>query len=210
MVVRYRLGAGGPDDWRADSGPNPSFTRAPSLSDITGFLRAADAELIVVERDGQLEQIPTAAITSLRQLSARAVRNSEVRVVERQLTEAAGGEEMATIDGWAVSAAPNAAPNHANPRANAAVPLDFGASTAALDLIRAWYAARGLPAHLVVAARLLPGAQSLGAETEYEVLTDADGAAAEVLATDTEARLRLRAKGFALHHTTLAIDLPTA
>lgn len=202
VVVRYRLGTGGPDDWRAV--PNPAVTRGPALSDLTGILLSATAEELVVERDGVAEHVPAAAITSVRQLSVRVVRNSAIRAVERTLTDAAEAAERTWIDGWLVSAGPDPAAV----RATSAVPLLFGASAAALDGIRAWYAGRDLPARVVVADRLLrPSQVSASPGTGYEVLLGPDGTPVEVPESDQDERLRLRADGFGLHHTVRVLDL---
>ncbi|MFZ2509960.1 MAG: GCN5 family acetyltransferase [Gordonia sp. (in: high G+C Gram-positive bacteria)] len=202
VVVRYRLGAGGPDDWRAASGSNPSFTRAPSLSDITGFLRSSDTAALSIERDGVLEQVPVAAITAIRQLSARTVRNTEVRAVERRLTDAVGAAETATLDGWTVLHSPDSSAV----RANAAVPLEFGANAGALEKIRAWYTERGSTPRVIVPERLLRSAEFPGPAQEYEVLTNNDEVV-EVSGGDLDERMRLRESGFGLHHTFLMIEL---
>lgn len=205
VVVRYRLGAGGPDDWRADSGPNPSFAHTPSLSDITGVLRRADGRSLWIERDGTEERVPVSAIVSLRQLSMRTVRNSEIRAVERRLTESARATETATIDGWTATYSPDSDAV----RANAAVPLELGASAAALRAIGAWYAERGRAARIVVPERLLRSAEIPGSRREYEALTRA-GELAEVPGDAADERRRLRANGFGLHHTFWVIDPVTA
>lgn len=204
VVVRYRLGVGGPDDWRAASGPNPAFERAPTLSDLTGILASATPDGLVIERDGVPEYVPAAAVTSIRQLSARVVRNSEIRAVERILTDAVAAAERAEVDGWTVSADPSSAAV----RANAAVPLEFGANAAGLDRVRDWYASRGIAARAVVPERLLRTAEaSASAGAAYEVLVAPDGTPVEVPGVDRGERLRRRADGYALHHTFRLIDL---
>jgi len=204
VVVRYRLGAGGPDDWRAASGPNPAFERAPTLSDLTGILVSATPDALVIERDGVAERVPVDAVTSIRQLSARVVRNSQIRAVERALTEAAPAAERAEVDGWVVSADPSSAAVHAH----AAVPLEFGANAAGLDRVREWYAARGIAARALVPERLLRTAEVSGAAgAAYEVLEAPDGTPVAVPGDDRTERMRLRAAGYTLHHTFRLIDL---
>lgn len=233
VVVRYRLNSGGPDDWRATA--NPALSRTPSLSDLTGVLIDDDGAALVVERDGAAERIPHAAITSVRQLSRRVVRNSQIREVERALTAATPAAERVVLDGWTVSADPGSTAL----RANAAVPLEFGASAAALDRVRGWYADRGRPALVVVPERLLRTAEvSPRPGAEYEVLVGArpsggsrlrsiiEGGAptegdepaeggtpdeergpVEVAAADRAARIEWRARGYELHHTFVVADL---
>ncbi|WP_159067559.1 GNAT family N-acetyltransferase, cg3035/Rv0428c family [Gordonia iterans] len=256
IVVRYRLGAGGPADWRTAPGaqragrdaaaPDPALVHSPALSDVTGFLIERNDDELLVERDGARERIPAAAITSLRRLSATPVRNSEIRALERALTEATPAAERVELDGWILSASPDAAevtrparsapaaemtrparsaPGAEStrparsapgaeyaPRANAAVPLAFGASPAALTAITAWYLDRGLPARVVVPERLLRIADVTGSGpgTEYEVLVDPTGDAAEVPGADRAERLRLRSNAYRLHHTFAVVDLDQA
>ncbi|MFT3660948.1 MAG: GCN5 family acetyltransferase [Gordonia sp. (in: high G+C Gram-positive bacteria)] len=205
VVVRYRLGAGGPDDWR--EAPNPALAHTPTLSDLTGFLVERGPDGLVVERDGRIETVPAEAITSLRTLSARTVRNAQIRAVERVLTDAVPAAERAEIDGWTLSATPGAQ----DPRACAAVPIEFGAAAAALDRIAAWYAERGLPGRVVVADRLLRTADlPAPATAEHEVLVGPDGDPVELAGDDLPARTRWRERGYRLHHTVAVVDLPTA
>lgn len=232
IVVRYRLGAGGPADWRTAPGaqragrdaaaPDPALVHSPALSDVTGFLIERNDDELLVERDGARERIPAAAITSLRRLSATPVRNSEIRALERALTEATPAAERVELDGWILSASPDAAEvtrparsapaAESAPRANAAVPLAFGASPAALTAITAWYLDRGLPARVVVPERLLRIADVTGSGpgTEYEVLVDPVGDAVEVPGADRAERLRLRSNAYRLHHTFAVVDLDQA
>lgn len=222
VVIRYRLGAGGPDDWRA--APNPALAHTPSLSDLTGILRERTPEALIVEREGVEETVPIAAITSVRLLSRTVVRNSQIRAVERTLTEQTPAAERADLDGWSVSRDPDSALL----RAGAAVPVGFGSSAAGLDRVRAWYAERGGGGWLIVPERLLrladvtggtaPGGGSTaggGAAAgngdtdgiEYEVLVAPDGRPAQVRGDDLAERRRLRAAGYGLHHTFRALPL---
>ncbi len=219
VVVRYRLGAGGPDDWRA--APNPALAHSPSLSDLTGLLVAATPATLVIERDGVAETVPAAAVTSIRLLSRSVVRNSQIRAVLRALTDAAPAMHRADVADWSVSCDP------AGDRlwANAAVPLGFAASAAGLGAVRAWYAERGAPGRVIVPERLLrpadvaaalaPGADSADIESagiesggvEYEVLVDTAGRPAAVPGDDLAARRRLREQGYGLHHTFRVLPL---
>ncbi|MFT4086355.1 MAG: GCN5 family acetyltransferase [Gordonia sp. (in: high G+C Gram-positive bacteria)] len=217
IVVRYRLGAGGPDDWRA--APNPTLTDGPSLSDITGVLLSMDDQTLVVERDGRPHDVPRSAITSIRQLSRRVVRNSQIRDVERVLSQAWGPTE--TLDGWVLTGRTGPAV----PRAASATPLEFGADGRAVDAVRAWYTARDLPPVALLPDRLTTGGafpapngpayEVLTADTptagtaELRVRADDDAVtlvlgelnAVEVRADDEPARAWWRLAGFDLHHT---------
>ncbi|WP_440712823.1 GNAT family N-acetyltransferase, cg3035/Rv0428c family [Gordonia sp. FQ] len=202
IVVRYRLGEGGPGDWRP--APNPALERSPSLSDLTGILVDETADALLVERDGTVERLPRAAITSIRQLSRRVVRNSAIRDVERVLTEAAPAAERDEFDGWTVSADPESTAL----RANTAVPLGREARAADVGRVRDWYTRRGLSARVVVPERLLRTAEIAPRPgTEYEVLVDDAGAAVEVPGDDRDARRSWRARGYGLHHTFQVLEL---
>ncbi|MCK0438759.1 GCN5 family acetyltransferase [Gordonia alkaliphila] len=206
VVVRYRLGAGGPADWRAtpNPAPTPARSHAPTLSDLTGLLIDASAERLILERDGVAETVPTAAIVSIRQLSTRTVRNSAIRTVERTLTETVPAAARVEFDGWLLSADPTSEAL----RANAAVPAGFGAHAAAAPQLRAWYAERGAPTRIVVPDRLLRLADLTDrAGDEYEVLIDPTDAPVQVPVADRAERLRLRAAGHWLHHTFTLIEL---
>lgn len=152
VVVRYRLGAAAPADWRSAPNPCAGVPGAPTQSDITGRL-IDDGDPLRIERAGVVESVPRAAITSIRLLSAVAVRNSEIRALEYAAAAAWPGSRHEWIDGWLVRAG-----SGISRRANSAVPLDRSASTdaATLSAIDRWYAERHLPPLLAMPERLLP------------------------------------------------------
>ncbi len=178
------------------------------MSDVTGLLVSSDAAGLVVSRDDVELTIPRSAVVSVRTLSRTVVRNSQIRDLERALCAAAGGEH-AQIDGWLLQA------GGAGLRGNLAVPVEFAASSAALPEVRAWFAARGLPARGLLPDRLVrPGAVPVAdAGHPIEVLvgdhTPAVPAvefvpgrwAATVPVDEIEARAAARHAGLALHHT---------
>ncbi|MEP9415292.1 GNAT family N-acetyltransferase [Gordonia sp. VNQ95] len=167
VVVRYRLGDATPADWRDTPNPRPAPGR-PSLSDVTGFL-LDDGDPIRLERDGVVESIPRSAITSMRLLSAVAVRNSDIRTLEHAAALAWPGIEHEEIDGWLLRAG-----GGISRRANSAIAVDRSARVDAqmLSVIEDWYAARGLRTLIAVPDRLLPR-QIVGvpASDEIQVLT---------------------------------------
>ena len=215
VVIRYRLGDDAPADWRAS--PNPPVPDGPSQSDITGILREHTDDAYVIERDGRLHRLALAAISSVRLLSRRVVRNSEIREVERALMLAASAAERDEVEGWLVNA-PGA--ESRDLRASVAAPIEFGSTSAALPGVVAWFSVRGLTPRILLAERLLR-VSSLGArvgtDESYEVLIGpeptgqvpdgdwapiSDGvAAATIAASDDAARSAWRAIGFELHHT---------
>lgn len=227
VVVRYRLGGDAPADWRQT--PNPPAAAGPTQSDITGILRERTDDALVIERDDQRHRLALSAISSIRLLSRRVVRNSEIREVERALMLAAAAGERAELDGWLVNAAaPPGATGPADLRSGAAAPIDFGSTAAGLPAALAWLADRALPARVVVADRLLRASAlgaSIGTAEAFEVLVGPDPAstiragempstpagdcspiaegvaAATVAAVDDAARTAWRSAGFELHHT---------
>lgn len=164
VVVRYLLGDATPADWRGD----PRAAR----SDVTGILVAAGdprtGEPLQLDRDGVTESIPHDAITSIRLLSAKPVRNSEIRAVEHAAALAWPGVESAWIDGWLVRAG-----GGFTRRANCALPLEPSARSAtSLPRIAEWYRRRDLPMLLALPDRLItPGAFSGIPGVEVQFLT---------------------------------------
>ncbi|MGW0039100.1 GNAT family N-acetyltransferase, cg3035/Rv0428c family [Gordonia sp. NPDC003376] len=146
VVVRYLLGATTPADWRPT--PDPASAGAPTRSDVTGLL-VDRGDPVRLERDGVIESIPWAAISSIRLLSAVPVRNSEIRTLERVMATAGAGSDHEWIGGWLVRA------DGPDP---SAVPLERTAyaDTVTLTAIEMFYTARGLPVLLSIPERLLP------------------------------------------------------
>ncbi|MFT4125881.1 MAG: GNAT family N-acetyltransferase [Gordonia sp. (in: high G+C Gram-positive bacteria)] len=151
VVVRYRLGAGTPPDWRGSPNPAPP-RRRPALSDVTGLL-VDDGDPLRIDRAGEISDIPRAAVASIRVLSRVTVRNSDIRAVEHAAALAWMGTGHTWCDGWLLRAG-----GGLTRRANSAVPLgrDARATPDALAAIDSWYAARGLPTLIELPERLLP------------------------------------------------------
>ncbi|MCZ4650171.1 GNAT family N-acetyltransferase [Gordonia amicalis] len=156
VVVRYLLGQSTPADWRGNPGA--------AQSDVTGIL-IDDADPIRLERDGEVVSVPASSVTSVRLLSARPVRNSEIRTLEGVAARSWPGVETAWIAGWFVRAG-----HGFSRRANSAVPLDRSAHPDATTLgrIAQWYADRGLPPLLALPERLLT-ASTVGGVDDVEV-----------------------------------------
>jgi len=194
IVVRYRLGAGGPEDWRA--APNPPLAHQPTLSDVTGVLRGRRGEALVIEHDGAETAIPLAAVTSVRLLSAQVVRNAQIRTVQGELSTAVGGAEDARIGGWALWADPQAR----TPRGCAAIPLEQTARTADLAGVAQWYADRGLTGWAILPERIFRAGDGPEGGSEFEALTAEGRPPAEAAGDDTARRRELRAQGYRRHH----------
>lgn len=161
VVVRYLLHEDAPADWRRAPNPSPGPAGAPTMSDITGFVVErgsggenphGDSTALHIERDGVIESVPRTALVSVRLLSARPVRNSEIRDLEHAAALAWPGVESAWIAGWLARAGAGF-----SRRANSAVPLDRSARADASTLrdIAAWYRARDLPVLLALPERLI-------------------------------------------------------
>lgn len=208
-----------PADWRDAPNPQP-VAGGPTQSDITGVLRERGDDAVIVERDGIAHRVAVDAISSIRLLSRRVVRNSEIREVERALMAAAPADERGEVDGWLLTSAGSAL------RSGVAAPVEFGSTAAGLPAALAWLAGRGLPRRIVVADRLLRTAalgESITESHDYEVLVGpvpegptpagewapiSDGvAAATVASTDGTARDEWRSLGFELHHTCRVLTL---
>lgn len=172
VVVRYRLGASAPADWRDAPNPAPGPGR-PSLSDVTGRL-VDDGDPVRLDRDGTIESIPAAAITSIRLLSSVPVRNSDIRALERAAAVAWPGLDHEFCDGWLLRSGAGI-----SRRANSAIAVDRDARADAdiLAAIDAWYAARQLPVLVAVPERLLTrqiAGEPVGPEV-HVLTTDLDG-----------------------------------
>lgn len=203
VVVRYRLADGAPGDWRG-SGEH-------GLSDVTGIVDARSTpDALILTRvapaaaaSEDAVTIPVDLVTSVRPLSYRAVRNSEIRDVAARAVDAA---ETAELLGWRLRAGGSPA---------AALPAALGArlDEPAVDAIRAWYAAHDLPAIIELPERLVPGADAgrpLGGEYHRLVRLLPDGTEGDIVtvaAADRDRGAALRAEGFALHHRVTYRDL---
>ncbi|OZC33751.1 GNAT family N-acetyltransferase [Gordonia polyisoprenivorans] len=168
VVVRYLLGEATPADWRDWPNPAPARSGGPTQSDVTGFL-VDDGDPVRLDRNGTVEEIPRAAITSLRVLSAVPVRNSEIRALEHAAAAAWPGTEQAWIEGWLVRAGAGI-----SRRANSAIALDRSArlDPATRSAIESWYAARDLPTLIATPERLVPpGVDGVPASPVIHVLT---------------------------------------
>jgi N-acetylglutamate synthase len=120
------------------------------LTDVIGHLEATTPVVVVrTASDGTVEVDP-AGVVSVRELSGRPVRNSEIRALEHAAALAWPGTEQHWIGGWFL----RAAGGHTS-RANSAVPLQMSATLAELPDVARWYGERGLPAWLALPERLL-------------------------------------------------------
>jgi len=180
VVVRYLLGDATPADWRG----NPDAAQ----SDVTGIL-VDDADPLRLERDGELVSIPHAVVTSVRLLSARPVRNSEIRTLEHVAARSWPGVDTAWIAGWFCRAG-----RGFSRRANSALPLERSARSdlAALREIARWYAEHGLPPLLALPDRLMTASTVGGVEgIEVQTLTCDLTSLAETLSGTTASAVAL-------------------
>ena len=127
------------------------YRTSEGLTDVVGHLEALTPTVIVRPKSGDDVAIDPADVVSVRELSHRPVRNSEIRALEHAAALAWPGTEQHWQDGWLL----RAGSGHTS-RANSAVPLLFSSSTEALSEIASWYTARGLQPWLALPERLLP------------------------------------------------------
>ena len=127
------------------------YRMSDGLTDVVGHLEALAPMVIVRPKSGDDVEIDPADVVSVRELSHRPVRNSEIRALEHAAALAWPGTEQHWHDGWLL----RAGSGHTS-RANSAVPLLFSSSTEALPEIVCWYAERGLAPWLALPERLLP------------------------------------------------------
>ncbi|MGN7778056.1 N-acetylglutamate synthase, CG3035 family [Mycolicibacterium sp. 22603] len=127
------------------------YRTSDGLTDVVGHLEALTPRVIVRPKSGDHIEIDPADVVSVRELSHRPVRNSEIRALEHAAALAWPGTEQHWQDGWLL----RAGSGHTS-RANSAVPLLFSSSTEALSEIVSWYTARGLQPWLALPERLLP------------------------------------------------------
>jgi GNAT superfamily N-acetyltransferase len=122
----------------------------PSMTDVVGHLVRVEPMLSVRTRAGDVVDIATADVVSMRVVPEIPVRNPDIRRLEHAAAMAWPGLEQHWLDGWLLRS--GCGYTH---RANSAVPLEFSATLDAAPAIIDWYAQRGLPPLLAVPERLL-------------------------------------------------------
>lgn len=139
VVVRYRLPAG----------------YSHPMTDVIGELVSLEPVVAVRTAEQKLVQIAPTSVVALRALSARPIRNSEIRALEQAAAAGWPGLEQTWVDGWYLRAG-----GGFTGRANCATPLGARGTVgdptdpAVHARLREWFAARGLPLRLLVPDRL--------------------------------------------------------
>lgn len=115
----------------------------------------------------EVVEIPADKVVVLKTLSAKPVRNSDIRNVESAIAEAFPGLEHREIGGWLARAG-----DGITERSNSAVPLGPSASTQPVPLeeIRAFYAQHNLPTQLLLPDRLGRTAEGLPGTRGPEII----------------------------------------
>ncbi|WP_459612726.1 N-acetylglutamate synthase, CG3035 family [Corynebacterium urogenitale] len=115
----------------------------------------------------EVVEIPADKVVVLKTLSAKPVRNSDIRNVETAIAEAFPGLEHREIGGWLARAG-----DGITERSNSAVPLGPSASTQPVPLeeIRAFYAQHNLPTQLLLPDRLGRTAEGLPGTRGPEII----------------------------------------
>jgi ribosomal protein S18 acetylase RimI-like enzyme len=150
VSIRYRL-------------PTGEFT------DVIGHVLAMNPRIVVRTKSGEQAEVPPADVVTMRELSDRPVRASEIRALEHAAALAWPGTEQHWHGGWLLRAG-----GGYTSRANSAVPLDFSATIAALPDIIEWYAQRDLQPWLALPERLVP-VRAAGIKNTRVMVNDLSG-----------------------------------
>lgn len=202
VIVRYRLHSG------ATQAETPA-PHGPSVTDVIGPLLSIDP-LIVRPQSGARStaagtltgaqaspdpvEIAHEDVVVLKTLSAKPVRNSDIRAVEQASAAAFPGIDNRMISGWLARAG-----DGITERSNSAVPLGPTAGTqpVPLDEIRQFYAAHGLPVQLMLPDRIGRTGENIPGERGPEIivmtrsLCDPDLPLPEVPAPTLDAKIEL-------------------
>lgn len=121
------------------------------VTDVIGELVSTDPLQVKPQSGGELVEIDAADVVVLKALSAKPVRNSDIRAVEQAIAEAFPGIANEDIGGWFTRAG-----DGITERSNSAVPIGPHASLQPVPLeeIRAFYRAHDLPTQLLLPDRL--------------------------------------------------------
>lgn len=160
VVLRHRLPAG-------SSHP---------MTDVLGVLEAVDP-VRVRSADGRVVQVDVPDVVALRAVPARPVSTRAIRHLEHAAALAWPGSEHAWLDDWLLRAG-----GGFTGRANSCAPLG-PVPEDGVARVRAWYAARGLPATLTQPDRLavdLPGGWRVLDRSRVLTAATVDVAGAEV------------------------------
>lgn len=147
----------------------------PEVSDVIGTLKSVDP-LVVKPAPRKREpgqqaldpvEIDAASVVVLKTLSAKPVRNSDIRAVEEAIAEAFPGIDNAWVEGWLCRAG-----DGITERSNTAVPLGPNAALQPVPEagIREFYARHELPAALMVPDRIGRTAENLPGVRGPEIL----------------------------------------
>lgn len=127
--------------------------RGEHASDIIGHVVSLDPLVVRPQEVGGFpsskEAIEVANVHIIKKLSARTVRNSEIRALERRIAEDIPTTEEAWAEGWLMRTGET-------DEANSAVPLgpSAGLQPVPIDAIRDFYRERNLPVRLMIPERI--------------------------------------------------------
>ncbi len=123
---------------------------AAEHTDVIGHLEAVVPSWRIRTKSDGVVDVDPADIVSVREISYKPVRTSEIRALEQAAALAWPGVEQQWLDGWLLRAG-----HGVTSRANSAVPLEVSADLRALPGIVDWYRSRGLAPWLALPERLL-------------------------------------------------------
>lgn len=122
----------------------------PPLTDALGHLIRLGAQISIQTKSGEVAEVAADDVVTVRLLSDKPVRASEIRALEHADALAWPGIERQWLDGWLLRAGTD--DRYA---ANSAVPLDITATQVPIPAIVDWYRRRGKAPRLAVPDRLL-------------------------------------------------------
>jgi GNAT superfamily N-acetyltransferase len=149
VVVRYRLPAGS----------------EPPLTDVVGHLEVIGPTLRVRTKRGDVVDVASADVVTIKALAAAPVRTRDIRNLEHAAALAWPGVEHEWCDGWLLRFG-----HGVTRRANSAVPLLVSAGGALTALID-WYAARGVAPLMAAPDRLFRVPPDVPIDAETVIMT---------------------------------------
>jgi GNAT superfamily N-acetyltransferase len=187
VVVRYRLPAGS----------------LPPLTDVIGHLEAVGPTLRVRTKRGDVVEIASGDVVTVKALAAAPVRTGDIRNLEHAAALAWPGVEHEWLDGWLLRFG-----HGSTRRANSAVPLDASVGTDVSALVD-WFAVRGVAPRLAVPDRLFRLPPGVVTDAENLVMTGdvgQSGDAATIATRPDEEWLRLYRRDVPVDVLTAVVD----
>ncbi|MFG1933194.1 GNAT family N-acetyltransferase [Mycobacterium sp. NPDC048908] len=175
VVVRYRLPAGS----------------TPPLTDVVGHVLSFGDTLSIRTKRGEVVDVATADVVTMKTLAAAPVRTGDIRNLEYAAAMAWPGAEHEWVDGWLMRFG-----HGSTRRANSAVPLSV--SPSGVGAVVEWYAAHGLTPLVAAPDRLLRIPHAVATDGENLIMTgelDVTAAGVDIAGAPDDDWLRLYQRG---------------